>query len=61
MTLSLKELKKLLLLSNSTLSALPLQDEEFKTIDEDQPTAPSAPMENQMTKGTVIINYFFII
>ncbi|XP_073251854.1 mast/stem cell growth factor receptor kita-like [Porites lutea] len=28
------------------------QDEEFKTIDEDQPTAPSAPMENQMTKGT---------
>ena len=58
MTLSLKELKNL---SNSTLSALPPQDEEFKTIDEDQPTALSAPMENQMTKETVIINYFFII
>ncbi|XP_073252246.1 uncharacterized protein [Porites lutea] len=32
------------------------QDEEFKTIDEDQPKAPSAPMENQMTKGTEIKN-----
>ena len=46
-------------MSNSTLSVLPLQEEEFKTIDEDQPTAPSAPMENQMTKETVIIIFFF--